>query len=135
LRAWLFDRRLIRLRTPDFILAILVFSVLLDAPLKGALSSQNTQLLLIERVVELAKVQSEAIRGLTFEKIVALGESSPGNFVNGLLGNVLSLHEIAKSAGIELPEFLGKLQASAAKPPVPATDWSAPVVMDDSPTK
>jgi flotillin len=97
----------------------------------GNNAAAATQLLLVERVVELAKVQSEAIRGLTFEKIVALGESSPGNFVNGLLGNVLSLHEIAKSAGIELPEFLGKLQAATPKPTVAPTDWSAPVVVDE----
>jgi flotillin len=85
-------------------------------------ASAAVQLLLTERIVELARVQAEAIRGLTFEKIVALGESSPGNFVNGLLGNVLSLHEIARSAGIELPDYLGKSRET----PKPATDWSTP---------
>lgn len=85
------------------------------------------QLLLTERIVELARVQAEAIQGLTFDKIVALGESSPGNFVSGLLGNVLSLHEIARSAGIELPEYLGRPKgASASRPPAPPTDWSGP---------
>lgn len=87
-------------------------------------ASAAVQLLLTERIVELARVQSEAIRGLTFEKIVALGEGSPGNFVNGLLGNVLSLHEIARSAGIELPDYLGK--SREAPKPKPPTDWSAP---------
>ncbi|MDD5199449.1 MAG: SPFH domain-containing protein [Terrimicrobiaceae bacterium] len=84
----------------------------------GDSASSAVQLLLTERIVELARVQSEAIRGLTFEKIVALGENSPGNFVNGLLGNVLSLHEIARSAGIELPDYLGKSK-EAAKPKPP----------------
>jgi flotillin len=83
------------------------------------------QLLLTERIVELARVQAEAIKGLTFEKIVALGESSPGNFVSGLLGNVLSLHELAKSAGIELPEYLGKSK-DASRPPAPPKDRPAP---------
>ena len=87
-------------------------------------ASAAVQLLLTERIVELARVQSEAIRGLTFEKIVALGEGSPGNFVNGLLGNVLSLHEIARSAGIELPDYLGKSKEAAK--PKPPTDWSTP---------
>jgi flotillin len=100
----------------------------------GNNATAATQLLLVERVVELAKVQAEAIRGLTFEKIVALGESSPGNFVNGLLGNVLSIHEVAKSAGIELPEFLGKLQPMPPKPPVVTTDWAEPVVDGSRPS-
>jgi flotillin len=93
--------------------------------------SAAVQLLLTERIVELARVQADAIRGLTFEKIVALGESSPGNFVNGLLGNVLSLHEIARSAGIELPEYLGK--SKDAPKPKPPTDWSAPAPAPDTP--
>jgi flotillin len=91
----------------------------------GNSPSAAVQLLLTERIVELARVQSEAIRGLTFEKIVALGDGSPGNFVNGLLSNVLSLHEIARSAGIELPDYLGK---SKPMPKAPPTDWSAPAV-------
>jgi len=93
----------------------------------GSSAAAAVQLLLAERIVELAKVQSDAIKGLTFDKIVALGDGSAGNFVNGLLNNVLSLHEIAKSAGIELPEYLGKPKDEAPKPPAPpATDWSAP---------
>jgi flotillin len=92
----------------------------------GSSAAAAVQLLLAERIVELAKVQSEAIRGLTFDKIVALGDGSAGNFVNGLLSNVLSLHEIARSAGIELPEYLGKSKEAPPRPvPVPPTDWSA----------
>ena len=91
----------------------------------GSSAAAAVQLLLAERIVELAKVQGEAIRGLTFDKVIAMGEGSPGNFVNGLLSNVLSLHEIAKSAGIELPDYLGKSKDEKAKPR-PATDWSAP---------
>lgn len=85
-------------------------------------ASAAVQLLLTERIVELARVQAEAIQGLTFEKIVALGESSPGNFVNGLLGNVLSLHEIARSAGIELPDYLGKAKDAPRRPVPPPAD-------------
>lgn len=86
------------------------------------------QLLLTERIVELARVQADAIRGLTFDKIVALGDAAPGQFVNGLLGNVLSLHEIARSAGIDLPGYLGKSRDEVTPPtPSVASDRSAPV--------
>jgi flotillin len=98
----------------------------------GSSAAAAVQLLLAERIVELARVQSEAIRGLTFEKVIAMGESSPGNFVNGLLSNVLSLHEIARSAGIELPDYLGKKTDDAK--PRPPTDWSAPAAPPTPPS-
>ncbi|MGH8047766.1 MAG: flotillin family protein, partial [Chthoniobacterales bacterium] len=91
----------------------------------GSSAAAAVQLLLAERIVELAKVQSEAIRGLTFEKVIAMGDGSAGNFVNSLLSNVLSLHEIARSAGIELPDYLGKSKPGASMPK-PPTDWSSP---------
>ncbi len=89
-------------------------------------ASAAVQLLLTERIVELARVQAEAIRGLTFEKIVALGDGSPGNFVNGLLGNVLSLHEIARNAGIELPDYLGRSKEAPSRPPAPPSPLAPP---------
>jgi flotillin len=99
----------------------------------GSSAAAAVQLLLAERIVELAKVQSEAIRGLTFDKIVALGDGSAGNFVNGLLNNVLSLHEIAKSAGIELPDYLGKTHEPPVKPAPGAADRPAPVAPPSPP--
>ena len=37
------------------------------------------------------------------------GRSSTASFLSGLAGSVPPLHELAKNVGVELPEYLGKL--------------------------
>ena len=44
------------------------------------------------------------------------GKGSTADFLSGMVGSLPPLHEITKNAGIELPEFLGKLAEQDAAP-------------------
>jgi flotillin len=74
-------------------------------------------LLMIEKIEQLVERQVKAIQGLKIDKITvwdsAGGDgkgSSTANFVSGLIKSIPPLQEIASMAGVELPEFLGKLK-------------------------
>lgn len=85
-----------------------------------------TNLLVTEQLPRIVELQSKAISGLTFEKIVVMGnskEASVGGFVQNLIKDTLPLHEVGKSLGVELPSFLGN---ATGHPPVLATP--APLV-------
>jgi flotillin len=60
--------------------------------------------------------QVQAISNLRIDKITVWdsgagsdGKSSTASFLSGLAGSVPPLHELAKNVGVELPEYLGKL--------------------------
>jgi len=59
-------------------------------------------------------VQAEAIKNLPLEKIVVWdsgdGQGGLGSLGKRLMGVVPPMHELAKLTGLELPDFLGKLQ-------------------------
>ncbi len=74
-------------------------------------------LLMIEKIEELVTHQVKAIQGLKIDKITvwdsggAEGKgSSTANFISNLIKSIPPLHELASMAGVELPEFLGKLK-------------------------
>ncbi len=77
-------------------------------------------LLLVEKMEDLVKLQTEAIRNLKIDKITVWdgGSNSDGsatsNFVSNLFKSLPPLHEVSKMAGVELPEFLGKVVDEAA---------------------
>lgn len=83
-------------------------------------------LLLIEKLEEIVKMQVEAIRNLKIDKVTVWdsgaasgnGGSSTANFASSLIGSLPPLHEVAKMAGLELPEYLGEM-AEAKKAPTP----------------
>ncbi|MAT41149.1 MAG: flotillin [Anaerolineaceae bacterium] len=72
-------------------------------------------LLLIEKMQELVNAQVEAISKLKIDKITVWdsgngnGNSSTANFISGLVKSVPPLQEIAAMAGVELPDYLGKM--------------------------
>jgi flotillin len=76
-------------------------------------------LLMVEKIQEIAAMQVEAIRNLKIDKITvwdsggADGTSSTAGFARSLIKSLPPLHEVAKMAGVELPEYLGKLSAEA----------------------
>jgi flotillin len=76
-------------------------------------------LLMIEKIEEMVRVQTEAIRNLKIDKVTvwdsgaAGGTSSTANFAANLIKSLPPLHEVAKMAGVKLPEYLG--DASAQK--------------------
>ncbi|HEY3496582.1 MAG TPA: flotillin domain-containing protein, partial [Polyangiaceae bacterium] len=80
-------------------------------------------LLLIEKLEEIVHTQVEAIKNLKIDKVTvwdsgtANGSSSTANFAANLIKSLPPLHEVARMAGIELPEYLGDARAPEAKAP------------------
>jgi flotillin len=75
-------------------------------------------MLLIEKLEEIVKLQTEAIKNIKIDKITVWdsGESSnnpnkgsaTSNFISQLVKSLPALHDVTALAGIELPEYLGK---------------------------
>ena len=75
-------------------------------------------LLMVEKIESMVSAQVEAIRNLKIDKItvwdggnggVGDGSSSTSNFVSSLVRSLPPIHDVAKMAGVELPEYLGKV--------------------------
>lgn len=88
----------------------------------GPAGAQN--MLVTELLPQLVREQVQAIANLKIDKITvwdngsgADGKSSTASFLSGLAGAVPPLHEIAKNVGVELPQYLGKLDGSTASNP------------------
>ncbi|MEM1446795.1 MAG: SPFH domain-containing protein [Planctomycetota bacterium] len=94
-------------------------------------------LLIVEKLPELVAEQVKAIQNLKIDKITVWdsgakdGQStgSTGQFLNGLIGALPPMHELANQAGIDLPEVLGKVKDDGAEP-----EPTAPVQPDSEPT-
>lgn len=77
-----------------------------------------TTLLLVEKLDKLVRLQTEAIKNLKIDKITVWenGGSEKGgstaNFVSSLVKSLPALHDVAAMAGVELPEYLGKVSQS-----------------------
>jgi len=76
------------------------------------------KLLLIEKLEMIVKLQTEAISKLKIDKITvwdnggsnADGKTSTANFLSGMMQSLPPLHDVASMAGIELPDYLGKVR-------------------------
>lgn len=73
------------------------------------------QLLLVDKIEDLIKIQTEAIQNLKIDKITVWdsgstkdGSSTTANFLSGMLKSIPPLEETFRMAGMQLPEFLGK---------------------------
>jgi flotillin len=71
-----------------------------------------TTLLLVEKLEEIVKMQTEAIKNIKIDKITVWdnasdGKSSTADFMKNIIKTLPPLHDIAKQAGLDLPEFLG----------------------------
>jgi flotillin len=96
----------------------------------GPAGAQN--MLVTELLPQLVREQVQAISNLKIDKITvwdsgngADGKTSTANFLSGMAGAVPPLHEIAKNVGVELPQYLGKLDGSSApkhSPPEPPAE-------------
>ncbi|OPZ25393.1 MAG: Inner membrane protein YqiK [Lentisphaerae bacterium ADurb.BinA184] len=79
-------------------------------------------LLLIEKIEGIVAKQVEAISKLKIDKITvwdtAGGDSAKGSstagFLSSLMRSLPPLHDLAAMAGVELPEYLGKVKADVA---------------------
>lgn len=73
-------------------------------------------MLLIEKLEEIVKLQVEAIKNIKIDKITVWDSgsldgkgSSTSNFISQFTKSLPALHDIASLAGLELPEYLGKI--------------------------
>ena len=83
-------------------------------------------LLMIEKLEAIVAKQVEAIQNLEIDKITvwdsggANGQTgTTANFISSLIRSLPPLHELAGMAGVELPEFLGRLQDGTPDQPDP----------------
>jgi flotillin len=74
-------------------------------------------LLLIEKLIDVAHVQAQAVQDLPIEKVVIWDGGGDGNGLGGLgkkiMGALPPMHELAKQVGLDLPDFLGRIAKSA----------------------
>jgi flotillin len=74
-------------------------------------------LLMVEKIEAIVSKQVEAISNLKIDKITVWdsagggnGEGSTANFVSSLIHALPPVHDVAKMAGIDLPEYLGSMK-------------------------
>jgi len=79
-------------------------------------------LLMVEKLEEVVALQVEAIKNIKIDKVTVWdtgkqekGATSTANFLSGLVQSLPPLHDISKIAGLELPEYLGKLQQEESR--------------------
>lgn len=81
-------------------------------------------LLLIEKLLDVSRVQAEAIKNLPLEKIIVWDGGGAGtgmeNLGKRLMGALPPMHELARQVGLDLPQFLGKLDEQTNGQPAAA---------------
>ena len=84
----------------------------------GSDPDKAARLMIVDKLESIAEVQASAISNIDFEKVVVYdggNGNAVGNFLGGLTQALPPMHEVAKMAGIELPEFLGEIAERASK--------------------
>ncbi len=90
------------------------YRMLVDAC--SANAQDAATMLMIEKMEEIVKLQTEAIRNIKIDKITVWdsgnGEnsSSTANFMSNMIKSLPPLHEVAAMSGIKLPDYLGNLE-------------------------
>lgn len=110
------------------------FSKIVNAA--GGDASAAVQLMLVDKIEELIKIQVEAVKNLKIDKVTVWdsmngenGSSTTSNFLSGLMKSIPPLNETFKMAGMQIPEFLGK-DVPASAPAMPKAKADAPVAAD-----
>jgi len=90
-------------------------------------------LLMIEKIEEIVTQQVEAIKNLKIDKVTVWdtgggekGGSSTSNFLSSMIKVLPPLQEIAGMAGVELPEYLGKMAETGKNKPTGAGERKHP---------
>jgi len=82
-------------------------------------------LLLIEKLEEIVKLQTEAIKNIKIDKITVWDSgqghgdgkgSTTSNFLSQFVKSLPALHDVASMAGLEMPAYLGKVADSKKEP-------------------
>lgn len=97
-------------------------------------ADQAARLMVTEQLPKLVEEQAKAISNLKIDKVTvwdggagADGKTATAGFLSGLVGSLPPIHELARSAGVELPAYLGKTSAPtvAASTPAPKEESEA----------
>jgi flotillin len=73
-------------------------------------------LLMVEKIEDIVARQTEAISNLKIDKITVWDSGSGGeggstaNFVSSLIKSLPPVHDVAKMAGVDLPDYLGSMK-------------------------
>lgn len=85
-------------------------------------SDSASTMLMIEKLEEIVGLQTEAIKNIKIDKVTVWeggnssnGKTSTSNFLSGMMGSLPPLHDVAKMAGVELPDYLGKVHDAEIK--------------------
>lgn len=83
----------------------------------GNSADSAAKMLLIEKLEEIVKLQAEAISNIKIDKVTVWdsannpnGKTSTANFLSGMMQSLPPIHDVAAMAGIDLPNYLGKVQ-------------------------
>jgi flotillin len=75
-------------------------------------------LLMIEKIEQMVQMQVEAVKNLKIDKITVWdggqtrnGTTTTANFLSGIVKSLPPLHDIAEMAGLDLPKYLGSMDA------------------------
>ncbi|HYX33475.1 MAG TPA: hypothetical protein VE954_10205, partial [Oligoflexus sp.] len=76
----------------------------------------------IEKIEQIVATQVEAIKNVKIDKVTVWDSgsgdsSSTANFLSNMIKSLPPLHEVAKMAGVQLPEYLGRMQDSTDSAP------------------
>lgn len=78
-----------------------------------------SKMLLIEKLEEIVRLQTEAIRNIKIDKVTvwdgagsANGKTSTANFLSGMMQSLPPLHDVAGMAGVDLPAYLGNVKSA-----------------------
>lgn len=92
----------------------------------GNSSKDAAMLIIADKLPELVRLQTEAIKNIQIDKITVWdggnskdGKSSTANFISGMYQSVPPLQEVFKMAGLDLPAYLGTEVKEPAKPQTP----------------
>jgi flotillin len=93
----------------------------------GNNSKDAAMLIIADKLPELVRLQTEAIKNIQIDKITVWeggqgkdGKTSTANFISGLYQSVPPLQEVFKMAGLDLPEYLGKMEEQKPEGTPPA---------------
>lgn len=79
-------------------------------------SDAASKMLMIEKLQDIIKLQTEAIKNIKIDKVTvwdggqsANGKTTTANFLSGMMQSLPPIHDLANMAGIDLPNYLGKI--------------------------
>ncbi|MCB0352058.1 MAG: hypothetical protein KDD64_00985 [Bdellovibrionales bacterium] len=107
----------------------------------SASPKEAATMLMVEKIETIVRLQTEAIRNIQIDKVTVWDSaggtngngSSTSNFMSNMIKTLPPLHEVAKMAGIELPEYLGDM-VEGPKPVSHSTNGASEENPSEEPT-